>query len=323
MGQEVIMWRERRIGVLAGGLSEEAKVSRASGVGVMEALSQAGLDVHLVELTDDAPWRQIERAKIDVAFLVTHGVYGEDGCLQGMLEWMGIPYVGSGVLASALAMNKEVANRILRLAGLPVPLGVCVSTGDSNAVETIQRVLGDRAVCMKPNEGGSSVGVELLEAGDDRGAALARLRAVAQQVLVEERVGGVEMTVGVLEGRALGSTEIEPLTGFYDFKNKYTSGASQYHTPARATDEVIQSLHELSEQAVEALACRGGCRVDFLVEGDAITLLEVNTLPGMTATSLLPKCASLAGLSYTDLCLRMLDGARLDRRPRHAPALGA
>ena len=95
------MWRERRIGVLAGGLSEEAKVSRASGVGVMEALSQAGLDVHLVELTDDAPWRQIERAKIDVAFLVTHGVYGEDGCLQGMLEWMGIPYVGSGVAKRA------------------------------------------------------------------------------------------------------------------------------------------------------------------------------------------------------------------------------
>jgi len=317
------MWRERRIGVLAGGLSEEAKVSLSSGQGVLAALQDAGLDAHLIELGDDAPWRRIEAAKIDVAFLVTHGVYGEDGCLQGMLEWMGIPYVGSGVLASALAMNKDVANRILGLAGLPVPLGVCVSTGDSNAVAQIQSVLGDRAVCMKPNEGGSSVGIELLEAGDDRLAALRRLRSVAQQVLVEERVQGVEMTVGVLEGKALGSTEIEPLTGFYDFKNKYTAGASRYHTPARSSDAVIQRMHELSEQAVEALACRGGCRVDFLVDEDRITLLEVNTLPGMTATSLLPKCAELSGLSFTDLCLRMLDGARLDRRPRHAPALGS
>ena len=317
------MWRERRIGVLAGGLSEEAKVSKASGLGVLQALQDAGLDAHLVELTDDAPWQTIAQAKIDVAFLVTHGVYGEDGCLQGMLEWMGIPYVGSGVLASALAMNKDVANRILGLAGLPVPKGLCVSTGDSNAVEMIRNAFGDQAVCMKPNEGGSSVGIELLESGDDRRAALARLRAVTQQVLVEERVSGVEMTVGVLEGQALGSTEIEPLTGFYDFKNKYTAGASRYHTPARAPEHTIKRLHELAEDAVNALSCRGGCRVDFLVDGDQIKILEVNTLPGMTATSLLPKCASLAGFSFTDLCLKMLDGARLDRRPRHAPALGS
>ena len=144
-----------------------------------------------------------------------------------------------------------------------------------------------------------------------------RLRAV------EERLEGVEMTVGVLEGKALGSTEIEPLSGFYDFKNKYTSGASRYHTPARASEAVLAQLNDLAEKAVAALACRGGCRVDFLVDGDNVTLLEVNTLPGMTSTSLLPKCASLAGLNYTDLCLKMLDGARLDRRPRHAPALGS
>jgi D-alanine-D-alanine ligase len=316
------MWRERRIGVLAGGLSEEAKVSLASGQGVLKALGELGLDAVLVELGDNAPWQAIDSAKIDVAFLVTHGVYGEDGCLQGMLEWMGIPYVGSGVLASALAMNKEVANRILAMAGLPVPRGLCVSSGDPLAIAQIEAMLGDAAICMKPNEGGSSVGIELLDAGDDRGAALARIRAVAQKVLVEERISGVEMTVGLLDGKALGSTEIEPLSGFYDFKNKYTQGASRYHTPARASDEVIERLHKLSEQAVTALSCRGGCRVDFLVDGDQITLLEVNTLPGMTSTSLLPKCASLAGLSYNDLCLKMLDGARLDRRPRHAPALG-
>jgi D-alanine-D-alanine ligase len=315
------MWRERRIGVLAGGLSEEAKVSLASGQGVLEALRGAGLDAVLVELDDHAPWRTIEQAQIDVAFLVTHGVYGEDGCLQGMLEWMGIPYVGSGVLASALAMNKDIANRILRLAGLPVPRGLSVRPGDSQAVPKIEAMFGQDAICIKPNEGGSSVGVELLEAGDDRAAALSRIRMVAQEVLVEERVKGCEMTVAVLEGKALGSTEIEPLSGFYDFKNKYTEGASRYHTPARASDAVLKRLHTLSEEAVEALACRGGCRVDFMVDGDVITLLEVNTLPGMTSTSLLPKCAALSGLNYTDLCLKMLDGARLDRRPRHAPAL--
>ena len=167
------------------------------------------------------------------------------------------------------------------------------------------------------------MGIELLDAGDDRSAALRRIRAVAQQVLVEERIEGTEMTVGVLEGVALGSTEIEPITGFYDYKNKYTSGASRYHTPARAPKAVLAQMNVLAEQAVAALACRGGCRVDFLVNGEEITLLEVNTLPGLTPTSLLPKCASLAGLSFSDLCLKMLDGARLDRRPRHAPALGS
>jgi D-alanine-D-alanine ligase len=312
---------DRRVGVLAAGLSEEAEVSMASGRCVLEALLGAGVDAVLVELRDRAPWEAIEAARVEVAFPVTHGVFGEDGCIQGVLEWMGIPYVGSGVLASALAMNKEVANRILGRAGLPVPRGVCINASDPAALAAIDAALGDIAVCIKPNEGGSSVGIELIKDRAARPAALERIAAIAEKVLVEELVVGSEMTVGTLDDRALGSTEIEPLGGFYDFAHKYTAGASRYHTPARASDEVLASLYEFAERAIAALACRGGCRVDFLVSETRIVLLEVNTLPGMTALSLLPKCASLAAMDYTELCLAMLAGARLDRKARNAPSI--
>ena len=163
--------RGRRVGVLAGGLSEEAGVSLVSGQGVMEALKAAGCDATLVVLNDQDPAKIIKDSGIEVAFPVTHGIYGEDGCLQGLLEWMGIPYVGSGVLASALAMNKTVANAILKTRGLPVPDGVTIDTDDPDALSKIDAALASRPVCIKPNAGGSSVGIELVDDPADRAAA--------------------------------------------------------------------------------------------------------------------------------------------------------
>jgi len=315
--------RGRRVGVLAGGLSEEAGVSLVSGQGVMEALKAAGCDATLVVLNDQDPAKIIKDSGIEVAFPVTHGIYGEDGCLQGLLEWMGIPYVGSGVLASALAMNKTVANAILKTRGLPVPDGVTIDTDDPDALSKIDAALASRPVCIKPNAGGSSVGIELVDDPADRAAALARIATVAKRVLVEEKIEGVEVTVGTLDDRPLGTTEIEPLTSFYDFHHKYTKGASQYHSPARIPAEQERLLMDWSREAIRALGCSGGCRVDFIVGQGRVALLEVNTLPGMTAVSLLPMCAGLAGISYEELCLEMLNRARLERQPREAPTPGA
>jgi D-alanine-D-alanine ligase len=311
-----------RIGVLAGGLSEEAAVSRSSAAGVLEALLGAGLEAQLIDLSDRSPWRAIEAAKIDIAFPVTHGVFGEDGCLQGVLEWMGIPYVGSGVLASALAMNKAAANAALALAGCDVPLGCSVTADDLDPLGRIEAVLGASAVCMKPNEGGSSVGIELISNQADREAALERIFSVARQVLVEEWVVGAEVTIGTLDTTPLGSTEVTPKDGFYDFANKYTAGATLYHSPARLPEHRLQALNAQAALAIRALGCRGGCRVDFLCSDERDVMLEVNTLPGMTPTSLLPKCAAQSGMDYTALCLAMLGGAQLDRRVREAPAVG-
>ena len=315
--------RGRRIGVLAGGLSEEAGVSLVSGQGVVEALRSVGCDAHLVVLDHQDPGTVLKESGIEVAFPVTHGIYGEDGCLQGVLEWMGIPYVGSGVLSSALAMNKTVANAILKTRGLPVPEGVTIDTEDPDALSKINAALAARPVCIKPNAGGSSVGIELVDEPADRAAALARIAKVAKRVLVEEKVEGVEVTVGTLDDRPLGSTEIEPLNSFYDFHHKYTKGASRYHSPARIPAEQERLLMDWAGQAIRALGCSGGCRVDFIVGPGRVALLEVNTLPGMTAMSLLPMCAGLAGISYEQLCLQMLDRARLERQPREAPTPGA
>jgi D-alanine-D-alanine ligase len=311
-----------RVGVLAGGLSEEAAVSRSSAAGVLTALREAGVDAVLVNLDDRRPWRALEAARIDIAFPVTHGVYGEDGCLQGVLEWMGTPYVGSGVLASALAMNKVVANRALAQAGCEVPLGCLISADDLDPLGRIDAVLGARPVCMKPNEGGSSVGIERLHDPDEREAALQRIFSVAREVLVEELIIGIEVTVGTLDSTALGSTEVAPKDGFYDFSNKYTAGATVYHSPARLPAHRIEALNAQAALAIRTLGCRGGCRVDFLCSDERDLMLEVNTLPGLTPTSLLPMCAEQSGLDYTALCLAMLRGAQLDRRIREAPEVG-
>jgi len=311
-----------RVGVLAGGLSEEAAVSRSSAAGVLAALRGAGVDAVRVNLDDRSPWRAIEAAHIDIAFPVTHGVFGEDGCLQGVLEWMGIPYVGSGVLASALAMNKAAANGALALAGCEVPLGCLVSVDDLDPLGRIDAVLGTQPVCMKPNEGGSSVGIERLHDPAEREAALQRIFAIAREVLVEELVDGIAVTIGTLDSTPLGSTEVAPKDGFYDFANKYTVGATVYHSPARLPDHRIEALNAQAALAIRSLGCRGGCRVDFLCSDERDVMLEVNTLPGMTPTSLLPMCADQSGLDYTALCLAMLRGARLDRRVREAPEVG-
>jgi D-alanine--D-alanine ligase len=318
--------RSLRVAVVAGGPSTEASVSRASAAGVLRALGEAGHQAEIVELSAALPARLLELGQ-DVVFPVVHGRFGEDGCLQGLLEIMGIPYVGSGVLASALAMSKPHAKAQFKLVGLPLARDACVEKGGDTAANAgrIREELG-RAVVVKPAAGGSAIGVELIAAEDTDealAAALTRTLAVDPLVLVEQMKGGKEVTCSVFEdeegaARALSPTLILPqAAGWYDFRSKYAPSGSVHQCPPPFGAALIERIQVAAVKAHTVLGCRDLSRVDFVVEDSSgeITVLEVNTLPGMTATSLFPEAAAVSGISFPALCDRLV------RRALSRPAL--
>jgi D-alanine-D-alanine ligase len=287
-----------RVGVLMGGMSAEREVSLRTGEGVASALASKGYDVARVAFgPETAPIDVLVReAGIDVAFVALHGRGGEDGCVQGLLELMRIPYTGSSVLASALAMDKLKAKELFRLHNLPTPPYYVATRADLEDLEEIHGSFGF-PVIVKPRGEGSSVGLA-------KASGVAELRLAVENalqfdacVLVERFVKATEVHVGILDGRVLGSIEVVPKSGLYDYEAKYTAGATEYICPPRITATRARGVMNLAERAARALGCTGACRVDLLVtEGENEYVLEVNTLPGMTPTSLLPKIAATRGL---------------------------
>jgi D-alanine-D-alanine ligase len=306
-----------RVGVLMGGLGPERDVSLASGNAVFDALAARGYDVVKVIVDRDVD-RVLRQTPIDVAFIALHGTYGEDGCIQGMLELMGIPYTGSGVLASALAMDKLKAKELFRLYNVPTPPYYVVPSDRIAEIEELHGSFGFPAF-VKPRRSGSSVGAGK---ATDLGELRARVEEAARfdsSVLVERFVPGKEVAVGLLDGKALGAIEIVPKGPFYDYKSKYTKGRSDYHFPARLAPTRYKGVLNLAERANRALGCTGATRVDLLVtEGENEYVLEVNTVPGMTQTSLLPKIAAGAGYNFGDLCEALLSRASLGTRGESA-----
>ncbi|HEX3697450.1 MAG TPA: D-alanine--D-alanine ligase [Polyangia bacterium] len=315
------MTGHRKIGVLLGGLSGERDVSIRSGEAIVAALQERGHDAVPVFVDRDIDL-VLRQMRIDVAFVALHGRYGEDGCIQGLLEVLGIPYTGSGVLASALAMNKAKTKEILRLHNLPTAPGYVIAADSGEDLIESHGSFGFPVV-VKPSGEGSSLGVQVARDELELEAGVEEAMRFDDDVLIERFVEGKEISVGVLEGKALGAVEIVPRRGFYDFQNKYTAGRSDYYFPARLSPERYRSVLRLGTLACEALGCEGAARVDLIVSdrGNEI-ILEVNTLPGMTPTSLLPKIAHGAGLSFEDLVEEILKGARLrahgHRRDRRA-----
>ena len=300
--------KSKRIGVLMGGLSSEREVSIKTGDAIFDALISRGYDAVKIYVDRDID-RVLRQTPIDLAFLALHGTYGEDGCIQGLLELFGVPYTGSGVLASALAMDKLKAKELFRLHNVPTPPYYNVDARQLDDLEELHGSFGFPAF-VKPRRQGSSVGA-------GKATNLSELRALAEQaarfdknVLVERFVAGREVTVGVLDGRALGALEIVPKSGVYDYKSKYTKGASEYIFPARLTPTRYKGVMNLAERASRCLGCTGATRVDLLVtEGENEYVLEVNTLPGMTPTSLLPKIAAGSGYDFPALCEAILQSA--------------
>lgn len=291
-----------------GGLSAEREVSLKSGAAVHKALLSLGYDAVPIDAGRDLARRLLEE-KVAIAFVCLHGRYGEDGAVQGLLELMAIPYTGSGVLASALAMDKIFAKKIFSACGLTITPYITAKTADTVSVASLPFPL---PVVVKPSREGSSVGVSIAKSADELLTALETAFAYDDEILVEQYVKGREIQVGILEERAVGAIEIVPKNEFYDFEAKYTDGMATHLMPAPLPPEQYRELLQLGERAHAALGCSGYSRVDFIVTASGTAyILEVNTLPGMTALSLLPEIAQHAGVSFPELVERILLAASL------------
>jgi D-alanine-D-alanine ligase len=301
-----------RVAVLYGGISAERAVSIASGAQVIEALREAGYDVTPIEVGEDldAVIAAIRQAQPASVFNALHGRFGEDGAIQGVLDWMGVPYTHSGIRASALAMDKSAAKAVFASAGLPVARGQEV---DITALEAADPM--PLPYVVKPVNEGSSVGVEIIRAGDNRRAEVARAWRFGKVALVEEYIPGRELTVGVMGDRALAVTEILADAGaFYDYESKYAHGGSRHLIPAPVHADIYARALDVALAAHRVIGCRGATRCDFRYDDTAgepgrLVLLEINTQPGLTPTSLLPEQAAHLGMSFPRLCAWMVENA--------------
>jgi D-alanine-D-alanine ligase len=300
----------RRVAVLRGGTSAEREVSLNTGDQVARALTEHG---DLPECIDTADLGFIERlraGRFDAVFICLHGRRGEDGTVQGLLELLGLPYVGSGVLASALAMDKVVSKVVFEAAGLRTPGWQALRSGGPVDIGAVIDELGGKLV-VKPVSEGSSVGMSIVHEPAELPAAIDLAFRHDSTVLVERYVTGVEVTVGVVgndELTVLPTLEIVPEHEYYDYDSKYVPGMSRHIIPARVSDTAREECARMAEEAHRVLGCRGVSRADMIVaEGGEVFLLEVNTIPGMTSTSLLPDAARAAGIEFPELCSRLVD----------------
>ncbi|WP_075164830.1 D-alanine--D-alanine ligase family protein [Chthonomonas calidirosea] len=337
--------RKCRVLVLMGGSSSERAVSLSSGQMILEALDPSRYDAggadmdalfylasqHLVSLSETGvslpglEWLEKQRQRLlpasavvrpDVVFIALHGRNGEDGRVQGLLDLLGIPYTGSGVLASALAMNKHLSKQLFRADGLPTVPDIAVVRGKmpslTSLLEDITAQWGGLPVFVKPNEEGSSVGCTLVERPEQLETAIETAHCYDALALIEPYVSGTEITVGVLEHpetgdvEALPVVEIVPRSTFYDYDSKYTMGGSEHIIPARLPAEVLSKAQQVATRCHMLLGCRGMSRTDLIVANQEPLILEVNTIPGMTPTSLLPDAAASAGISFAELVERLI-----------------
>ncbi|MCF3945535.1 D-alanine--D-alanine ligase [Acidiphilium sp. AL] len=296
----------KRVAVLHGGISAEREVSLATGRQVIAALGTAGYDVVPVEVGRDlgAVIAALTPAP-DAVFNALHGRFGEDGTIQGVLDYMGIPYTHSGVRASSMAMDKSAAKAVFAAAGLPLAQHRIVPIDELAEADPLPR-----PYVIKPVNEGSSVGVFIIRNGDNRRADIARDWRFGDIAMAEEYIAGRELTVAVLDDRALAVTEIIA-DGFYDYNAKYAEGGSRHEVPARVKPDITARAKDVAVAAHRALGCRGASRADFRYDdaADRLVLLEVNTQPGMTVTSLLPEQAALCGIDFPALCAWMVEHA--------------
>ncbi len=302
--------------VLSGGPSSEHEVSLWSAEMVLKNLDRKKYEVHFVVMGKDGKWKfntgrtfdvgdaitYIKHSRFDFAFIAMHGFFGEDGRMQALLEWMEISHSGSGVKSSAMAMDKHVSNLLYATHGLRVPNYIVLDTGANKKRSTFPLPFVVKPIC-----GGSTVGVSIVKKSEDLKSALAKAFEEDGRVMIQEHIQGREFTCGVLENKngrsfALPPTEIIPKTSnLFDYRAKYTNGGSAEITPPRLPKPQINELQKLALRAHEILGCRGMSRSDFILRKSKFYILETNTIPGMTATSLLPQAARVAGISFTEM----------------------
>jgi D-alanine-D-alanine ligase len=297
-----------KVAVLMGGSSAEREISLLTGNGVLAALREKGVDAHAFDPAVHSIF-DLPREKFDRVFIALHGRFGEDGTVQGVLETLKIPYTGSGVMGSALAMDKWRTKLVWQAAGIPTPRFQMVDerTDWTVLVENLKLPL-----IVKPAREGSSIGVTKVNVASELPAAVALAAGLDPLVIAEEFIAGQELTAAVVGDEVLPLIRIEAPDGAYDYKNKYFTDAVRYHCPAGIRDEVEQRIRALTDKAFRVLGCAGWGRADMMLAPDGrIGFLEMNTSPGMTGHSLVPIAARATGLSYADLCLRILETAAL------------
>jgi D-alanine-D-alanine ligase len=297
------------VAVLMGGWSAEREVSLVSGAAVSQSLADAGNRVTSIDIQRDMGsllTRLYPRP--DALFNALHGRFGEDGCVQGLMDILEIPYTHSGLLASALAMDKPMAKRLFAEVGIPVAGHKVVNREEALAGKVMMP-----PYVIKPLNEGSSVGVVIIREDEDLNLITGDNWPYGTQVMVEQYIPGKELCVAVMGDRALAVTEIETEHDFYDYEAKYVDGGSRHKIPARIDEEISQTVMEYAQRAHETLGCRGVSRADFRLDGDKPYLLEINTQPGMTPTSLVPEQAAHVGITFKDLVTWMVDNAEYDR----------
>jgi len=302
----------RRVAVLSGGMSLERDVSLRSGTRVTTALTEQGYDVQRIDV-DGRLVPTLEHGDFDVAFLALHGAAGEDGTIQSVLELLHLPFTGSDVLASSLAWNKPIAQGLYARAGIAVPERITLSQlafrelGASAVVDRIAARL-DLPLVVKPVTGGSSLGLTVVTTAAELPGAIVGALSYADAVLVERFVVGTEVAVSVLDGRALPPVEISPKDGRYDFAARYTAGATEFHAPARLDPAVVETCERTAIAAGAAIGARHLWRADMIVDPTGVPwLLEIDTCPGMTETSLAPLAAEAAGIAFPELCRTLVE----------------
>lgn len=312
-----IIPEECPVALLCGGTSSERDISLSSGAAAAQALTKAGFPVTMLDPATKEDLGKLLGGGFSVAFLCMHGKGGEDGTLQGFLETIGLPYTGSGVWASALAMDKTKTKVFYREAGIPTPASRWLRRGQAVDVPGLVAELGSHLV-VKAASGGSTLGLYIVEDAKGLQEALEKAFALDDDVLVEQFVAGVEYTVSVVgndEPMALPIIQILPANDFYDFESKYAPGGSRHICPAPLSEDQTAIMQSIAVSAHRALGCRGVSRTDFIMgDSGAMWALETNTLPGMTATSLLPDAAGVMGVGFPELCTRLVELA-LEKRP--------
>ena len=309
------------VALLSGGISSEREVSLNSGNQVFEALDKEKYDVRRYDPKSDLPRLVTEADDIDAALIILHGPFGEDGTVQGMLDLLNIPYQGSGVLGSAVAMNKVVSKQLYEKAGLPILPYIAIKAKDSFNTDDIVSRLG-LPVVIKPVQCGSSVGMSIVREADDLKEAIKKAFAYDNEVMIEAYIDGVEVTGGVLGNDnpdALPLIEIIPDKSheFFDYEAKYTPGVTKEICPARIDDQLTSKAQSYAVMAHEVLGCRGYSRTDMMLKDRDLFVLETNTIPGMTVTSLFPQAAAAAGLSFGKLMDRLIELSLEDHKTRH------
>ncbi len=288
--------------MLYGGRSSEREISIKSGTAVLGSLIKLGYNAVGIDAAENLVGK-LKREKVDIAFIALHGRWGEDGTVQGLLEIMGIPYTGSGVLGSSMALDKAIMKLVFEGTGIPTP-AYLISTSSHIAAFPLPFV-------VKPANEGSTIGISVVREKKEIAPAIRAARRYDRKIVVEEYIKGSEITVGIVNGRALPVIEVRPSSGFYDFHAKYTKGMTEYIVPAKIKRTIASKAQGIALKAYETFELSGCARIDMLVKGDSPLVIDINTSPGMTETSLVPKAWGYLGGTFDGLVEEILKGAKL------------